>query len=603
MGVRRRAARRGPRASSKRSSRATRSARPRRSRAGAASSAGERVPAALRERAARVLRAAGAQRSRSRGRRPAARGPRRGRPARAARRGRRRARGETARTPQRALGGARALAASPCATPDGPRARPARRAAAGTRSSAGGALEAGSARFALGSASGRRPRRSRPRSRCCSRRCSIARRPTPRRRPISPGGWRRLGIVTADASMEEPYRRLARFAPQPVTVLVLGESGSGKEAVARAVHRLSPRAVRPVRAGQRPRDPGGAARERALRPRARRVHRRRPRPARPARGGGRRHDLLRRDRRSRAAAAVQAPARAAGARDPAGRREPVAAGRRPGRVGDLARPRPGGRGGALSRGSLLPSPRRAHPAARRCASAAATRCCSRATSSSGTRASTAAGALRLTPEAARRDRRATRGPATCASCRTRWRRPRRSATADGLVAPGAAARARARARAARAPPAGDYRSRVDAHRRDLIADALDRTGGNRSRAARDLGLSRQALLYLIRELKVPEPRPGGTVEAPDGLRRAAPNLYFARDLAARHRRSRHGRPVLLAHGGRLPALARGARAARGGAGRGALRAPLGLRQDDARATARTARSWRALSAWRSTTRA
>ncbi len=49
---------------------------------------------------------------------------------------------------------------------------------------------------------------------------------------------------------------------------------------------------------------------------------------------------------------------------------------------------------------------------------------------------------------------------------------------------------------------GDYRARVDAHRRDLIADALDRAGGNRSRAARDLGLSRQALLYLIRELKV-----------------------------------------------------------------------------------------------------
>ncbi len=50
--------------------------------------------------------------------------------------------------------------------------------------------------------------------------------------------------------------------------------------------------------------------------------------------------------------------------------------------------------------------------------------------------------------------------------------------------------------------AGGYRARVDAHRRDLIADALDRAGGNRSRAARDLGLSRQALLYLIRELKV-----------------------------------------------------------------------------------------------------
>ncbi|MFY9552852.1 MAG: helix-turn-helix domain-containing protein [Thermoanaerobaculia bacterium] len=36
----------------------------------------------------------------------------------------------------------------------------------------------------------------------------------------------------------------------------------------------------------------------------------------------------------------------------------------------------------------------------------------------------------------------------------------------------------------------------------MIADALDRAGGNRSRAARDLGLSRQALHYLIKELNV-----------------------------------------------------------------------------------------------------
>jgi two-component system response regulator AtoC len=64
-------------------------------------------------------------------------------------------------------------------------------------------------------------------------------------------------------------------------------------------------------------------------------------------------------------------------------------------------------------------------------------------------------------------------------------------------------------RPARAPEirAGGYRARVDAHRRDLIADALDRAGGNRSQAARDLGLSRQALLYLIRELKVEVRRP------------------------------------------------------------------------------------------------
>jgi two-component system response regulator AtoC len=50
--------------------------------------------------------------------------------------------------------------------------------------------------------------------------------------------------------------------------------------------------------------------------------------------------------------------------------------------------------------------------------------------------------------------------------------------------------------------AGDYRSRVAAHRRRLVKEALERSGGNRSRAARELGLSRQALLYLMKELDV-----------------------------------------------------------------------------------------------------
>jgi DNA-binding NtrC family response regulator len=39
-----------------------------------------------------------------------------------------------------------------------------------------------------------------------------------------------------------------------------------------------------------------------------------------------------------------------------------------------------------------------------------------------------------------------------------------------------------------------------------VREALERSGGNRSRAARDLGLSRQALLYLIKELGVPAAR-------------------------------------------------------------------------------------------------
>jgi two-component system response regulator AtoC len=50
-----------------------------------------------------------------------------------------------------------------------------------------------------------------------------------------------------------------------------------------------------------------------------------------------------------------------------------------------------------------------------------------------------------------------------------------------------------------------YRSRLDAHRKGMISDALEKSGGNRSLAARELGLSRQALRYLMKELNVQGP--------------------------------------------------------------------------------------------------
>jgi DNA-binding NtrC family response regulator len=51
-----------------------------------------------------------------------------------------------------------------------------------------------------------------------------------------------------------------------------------------------------------------------------------------------------------------------------------------------------------------------------------------------------------------------------------------------------------------AAPASDYHRRVDAFRRELVASALAEAGGNRAAAARKLGLSRQALSYLVRQL-------------------------------------------------------------------------------------------------------
>jgi transcriptional regulator with PAS, ATPase and Fis domain/CHASE2 domain-containing sensor protein len=53
---------------------------------------------------------------------------------------------------------------------------------------------------------------------------------------------RQLGIITQDAGLLRLYRDLKKGAKSQLTVLLLGEPGTGKELFARAVHRLSPRA-------------------------------------------------------------------------------------------------------------------------------------------------------------------------------------------------------------------------------------------------------------------------------------------------------------------------------------------------------------------------
>lgn len=52
------------------------------------------------------------------------------------------------------------------------------------------------------------------------------------------------GIITNDPSMQKVCRTVEKVAPSDVSVLLLGESGTGKELLARALHQLSPRAVR-----------------------------------------------------------------------------------------------------------------------------------------------------------------------------------------------------------------------------------------------------------------------------------------------------------------------------------------------------------------------
>jgi DNA-binding NtrC family response regulator len=50
------------------------------------------------------------------------------------------------------------------------------------------------------------------------------------------------------------------------------------------------------------------------------------------------------------------------------------------------------------------------------------------------------------------------------------------------------------------PATGTWAEAQDAFRRRYLRAALERNGGNRSATARELGISRQALLYHLRNL-------------------------------------------------------------------------------------------------------
>jgi two-component system response regulator HydG len=52
-------------------------------------------------------------------------------------------------------------------------------------------------------------------------------------------------IVAEGPAMRAVLRRTARFAAADAPVMILGESGSGKEVVARALHESSPRSEKP----------------------------------------------------------------------------------------------------------------------------------------------------------------------------------------------------------------------------------------------------------------------------------------------------------------------------------------------------------------------
>ena len=147
-------------------------------------------------------------------------------------------------------------------------------------------------------------------------------------------------ILSKSPRMHDVFELISHVAQTISTVLIFGETGTGKELVARAVHEASPRRAAPVRRGQLRGPARVAAGERAVRPREGGVHQRR-RPAQGAvRAGPRRHDLPRRDRRDPPGHAGQAAPRAAGAAVRARRRHPDRRGRRPRRRRHQPRPAP-----------------------------------------------------------------------------------------------------------------------------------------------------------------------------------------------------------------------------------------------------------------------
>ena len=106
------------------------------------------------------------------------------------------------------------------------------------------------------------------------------------------GRWGRARRFAACSTQVE------QVGPTGATVLLSGETGTGKELVATAIHERSSRGAPRDGARQLRGDPGGVDRERAVRPREGRLHRRADAADRPVRARRRLDDLPRRDRRA-----------------------------------------------------------------------------------------------------------------------------------------------------------------------------------------------------------------------------------------------------------------------------------------------------------------
>ena len=130
--------------------------------------------------------------------------------------------------------------------------------------------------------------------------------------------------------MQEVLQRVELVAQTKSTVLITGETGTGKEMVARLIHHRSAQREMPLIKVNCAAIPDTLLEVRALRPRPRRVHRRHRSPsAASSRWPTAARSSSTRSARSAAGGAGQAAARAAGARVRAARRRADAEGGRP----------------------------------------------------------------------------------------------------------------------------------------------------------------------------------------------------------------------------------------------------------------------------------